>query len=58
MDGVHHEIDGARFMGGNGGRAAVVVDVECDLCGTVGVEEVIEVERVGGGNGDVLRVVK
>lgn len=45
-------------MGGDGGRTAVVVDVECYLCGTVGGEELIEVECVGGGDGDVLRVVE
>lgn len=54
LDGVHHEIDGSGFVGGNGGGTAIVVDVECYLCGTTGGEELVEVECVGDGDGDVL----
>ena len=51
---MHHEIDGSGFVGGNGGGTAVVVDVECYLCGTTGGEELVEVECVGDGDGVVL----
>ena len=58
LDGVHHEIDGSSFVSGECGRTAIVVHVECYLCGTMRGYVVIEVESVSGGNGNVLSVVE
>ena len=45
-------------MGRDGGRGAIVVDVDCHLSGTVGGEILVEVVGVDGGDCDVLCVVE
>ena len=58
LDGVGLEIDGTGLVGGKDGGTAVVGCVEGDVGGSVGDEELIEVLRVDGWDGDVLRVVE